>query len=71
MQFCLRRVSEFEFGGFGLLWVLRGISEEWSGWCVCVGGLVGVESSGVFEAQISRYWILIWQRSRHGVEKVL
>jgi hypothetical protein len=27
-----------------LLWVLRGISEEWSGWCVCERGLVGVEN---------------------------
>jgi hypothetical protein len=31
--------------------------------CVCVGGLVGVERSGVFEAQISRYWILICSRA--------
>jgi hypothetical protein len=30
---------------------------------VCVGGLVGVESSGVFEAQISRSLILICSRA--------
>jgi hypothetical protein len=31
--------------------------------CVCVRGLVGVENSGVFEAQISRYWMLICSRA--------
>ncbi len=70
MQVCLRRVSGFEFGGFGLLWVLRGISDEWSGWCVCgrIGGSRKLRC--VWSSNLSFFDIDL-QQSRHGVEKVL